>query len=122
MSTPASARGFTLIEMLVVLMVMGLFVGLVSVVTQPDERAELRLEGLAVNRLPGVDRQRSNFDLTLWLRETAEGLKGVMEYNADLFDAATIAHMAEQYLHVLEHVVADPGCRLASMWFSWLRP
>ena len=38
------ARGFTLIEMLVVLMIMGLFVGLVSAITRPDDRAVLRLE------------------------------------------------------------------------------
>lgn len=38
------ARGFTLIEMLVVLMIMGLLVGLVSIVVQPDDRAVLRLE------------------------------------------------------------------------------
>jgi general secretion pathway protein H len=37
-------RGFTLIEMLVVLMIMGLFVGLVSAITRPDDRAVLRLE------------------------------------------------------------------------------
>lgn len=37
-------RGFTLIEMLVVLMIIGLFVGLVSAITRPDDRAVLRLE------------------------------------------------------------------------------
>ncbi len=37
-------RGFTLIEILVVLMIMGLFVGLVSAVMLPDDRAVLRLE------------------------------------------------------------------------------
>jgi len=41
---PARRRGFTLIEMLVVLVIMGLFVGLVSVIVQPDDRALLRLE------------------------------------------------------------------------------
>lgn len=38
------ARGFTLIEMLVVLLIMGIFVGLVSTVAQPDDRARLRME------------------------------------------------------------------------------
>jgi general secretion pathway protein H len=38
------SRGFTLIEMLVVLMIIGLFVGLVSTITQPDDRATLKLE------------------------------------------------------------------------------
>ena len=37
-------RGFTLIEMLVVLMIMGLLIGLVSTITRPDDRAVLQLE------------------------------------------------------------------------------
>ena len=36
--------GFTLVEMLVVLVVMGLFAGLISSVIRPDERALLRVE------------------------------------------------------------------------------
>ena len=41
---PRPHRGFTLIEMLVVLLIMGLFVGLVSAITRPDDRALLRIE------------------------------------------------------------------------------
>lgn len=37
-------NGFTLIEMLVVLLIMGLFVGLVSTITQPDDHALVRVE------------------------------------------------------------------------------
>jgi general secretion pathway protein H len=44
MVIPWRERGFTLIEMLMVLMIMGLFVGLVSTITRPDDRATLRLE------------------------------------------------------------------------------
>ncbi|HEY5290926.1 MAG TPA: GspH/FimT family pseudopilin [Burkholderiales bacterium] len=44
-------RGFTLIEMLVVLMIMGLFVGLVSTITRPDDRAVLRLEAERLSQL-----------------------------------------------------------------------
>jgi general secretion pathway protein H len=36
--------GFTLIEMLVVVLIMGLLVGLVSVITRPDARGLLRIE------------------------------------------------------------------------------
>ena len=39
-----NCRGFTLIEMLVVLLIMGLFVGLVSTIARPDDRALLRVE------------------------------------------------------------------------------
>ncbi len=39
-----NTRGFTLIEMLVVVLIMGLLVGLVSAVTRPDDRALLHVE------------------------------------------------------------------------------
>jgi len=41
---PCSRRGFTLLELLVVLLIMGLFAGLVAAISQPDERALLRVE------------------------------------------------------------------------------
>lgn len=44
-------RGFTLIEMLVVLLIMGLLVGLVSATAQPDDRALLRVEADRLARL-----------------------------------------------------------------------
>jgi general secretion pathway protein H len=37
-------RGFTLLELLVVLLIIGLFVGLVSTIVRPDDRALLRVE------------------------------------------------------------------------------
>jgi len=40
----SSRRGFTLLELLVVLLVMGLAAGLIGVLVHPDERALLRLE------------------------------------------------------------------------------
>jgi general secretion pathway protein H len=42
--TTVEDRGFTLIEMLVVLLIMGLLVGLVSAIARPDDRALLRVE------------------------------------------------------------------------------
>lgn len=43
-NTPGKRRGFTLVEMLVVLMIMGLFVGLVRANMLPSERDLLRVE------------------------------------------------------------------------------
>lgn len=48
---PGQRRGFTIIEMLVVLMIIGLFFGLVSAITRPDERAMLRLEAERLSQL-----------------------------------------------------------------------
>jgi general secretion pathway protein H len=52
-------RGFTLIEMLVVLVIMGLFVGLVSVITRPDDRAQLRVEADRLAQLLDLDAVQS---------------------------------------------------------------
>ncbi len=50
----------------------------------------LRLEPLA------VDSGTAKFELTLHLAEGAESVDGWIEYNADLFEAATVERMAEQ--------------------------
>lgn len=42
--TGVNTRGFTLIEMLVVLLIMGLMVGMVSAIARPDDRALLQVE------------------------------------------------------------------------------
>jgi acyl transferase domain-containing protein len=40
-------------------------------------------------------------DLSLWLIETPQGLRAEWEYNCNLFEAATLARMAEQYQQIL---------------------
>ena len=44
MISKRAGRGFTLVEMLVVLVIMGLLAGLVTVIARPDERGVLRIE------------------------------------------------------------------------------
>lgn len=48
---PRVSFGFTLIEMLVVVMLMGLIIGLVTVTARPDEKGILRLEADRLSRL-----------------------------------------------------------------------
>lgn len=50
-SQSSTRDGFTLIEMLVVMLIMGLFVGLVSTLTQPDDRARLGIEAERLSQL-----------------------------------------------------------------------
>jgi len=47
----ARSAGFTLLEVLVVIMIIGLFVGLASALTRPDDRAVLHLEAERLSRL-----------------------------------------------------------------------
>lgn len=62
-----------------------------------------------------VDIGASKFDLTLELDERPSGIIGRIEYSADLFDASTIARMAEHYEVLLEGAVADPDRPLSAL-------
>jgi non-ribosomal peptide synthetase component F len=72
------------------------------------------LSGVIVSPLE-IERQTARFDLTLDLWETPEGLCGWLEYNTDLFEAATITRMAGHLLTLLEGIVADPEQRLSEL-------
>ena len=65
------------------------------------------LPGLTITPLE-VHSGTSKFDLTLDLRETSEGIKGGIEYNTDLFEAATITRMLAHFQVLLEGIVANP--------------
>ncbi|HEX2569781.1 MAG TPA: non-ribosomal peptide synthase/polyketide synthase [Polyangia bacterium] len=69
----------------------------------------LRLEPL------GFDGGIAKFDLTLFVQETARGLRLALEYNTDLFEAATIERMGGHFLTLLGGVVARPEDRLAAL-------
>ncbi len=62
-----------------------------------------------------VDSGTSQFDLTLNLTDTADGLICGWEYATDLFDAARVARVAEDYRRLLEEVVAEPGRALSAL-------
>ena len=50
----------------------------------------------------------ATFDLTLSLRETSGELRGALEFNATLFDSATIERMAAHFETLLAGIVQDP--------------
>ncbi|AUX29428.1 MULTISPECIES: non-ribosomal peptide synthetase/type I polyketide synthase [Sorangium] len=62
-----------------------------------------------------VESATAKHDLTLRLQETDGRIEGEIEYATDLFDAATIARMAERFRTLLEAVVADPGRRIGEL-------
>ncbi len=55
-----------------------------------------------------VDTGTAKFDLTLFLYEDGAGLRGRLEYAADLFDRATAARFAEHYARLLASALAEP--------------
>ena len=81
---------------------------------QNAPRTPLALPGLTVVPLP-VEPAVAKFDLVLDVTEEGGGLTTVIEYNADLFDAATIDGMGRQFGTLLEGIVADPGRPLSGL-------
>ncbi len=74
----------------------------------------LALAGLQLTPLP-LDSGTAKFDLTLVLEERADGLGGYVEYNTDLFEAATIVRVLGHFQTLLEGIAAHPDERLATL-------
>jgi amino acid adenylation domain-containing protein len=74
----------------------------------------LDLAGLALERIP-VERERANFDLTLFMFDDPHILSGTWAYNTDLFDAAAIKRISDNFLTLLQSIVAEPDARLTSL-------
>ncbi len=55
----------------------------------------------------------AKFDLTLAIEAGEFGLRGTLEYNSDLFEAATITRMLGHWQTLLEAIAADPDQRLS---------
>ena len=75
---------------------------------------ELQLPELTLSPFP-IDRVTANFDLEIHLWEKPEGLSGMVVYNIDLFDDATIARLLGHYENLLESIVADPDQRISDV-------
>jgi amino acid adenylation domain-containing protein len=62
-----------------------------------------------------TDGPRSQFDLSLFLRERNGKLIGSIEYSTDLFDRARIERMAGHLQRLLEAIVANPAQRISTL-------
>ena len=74
----------------------------------------LDLPGLTATRFLPADR-RAKFDLTLFIHEEPEHLRGKIEFNTDLFDRSTIQRMAGHFQTILQGVVTDPDQSIGSL-------
>ncbi len=78
---------------------------------QTTEQSDLELAGVQVTSLP-VESQTAMFDLTLTLEEKTQGLQGVLEYDRDLFEPATMQRLNQHYQRLLEALVQEPETEL----------
>ncbi|WP_186032349.1 condensation domain-containing protein, partial [Burkholderia gladioli] len=72
----------------------------------------MQLPGLELSPV-GRETGSAKFDLTLNLEEVDGGLRGVVEYDTDLFDAVTIERLAVHFVCLLKAMVAAPEARIA---------
>ena len=86
----------------------------VMFILQNAPQSTLKLPGLTLSPSM-VSNGAAKFDLTLYMTETEDGLRGSLEYNSDLFDAATMARLAGHWQTLLEGIVADPAQRLSAL-------
>ncbi len=72
--------------------------------SEPQELAvaDLTLQPMA------IDNGTAKFDICMVFSDGPTGLKGIIEYNTDLFEAASIARMAEHLTILLQALLADP--------------
>lgn len=61
------------------------------------------------------DQRGAAFDLSLKVLEAESQIKIFWRYNTDLFDAATIASMAEHFQVLLAGIVDNPDCNIAQL-------
>ncbi|HYN23256.1 MAG TPA: amino acid adenylation domain-containing protein, partial [Thermoanaerobaculia bacterium] len=74
----------------------------------------LELSGLEVEPAP-LERTDSKFDLTLYLRETAESIRLNLVYSTDLFDAARMEELLHQYVHLLAQAAESPEAPVSAL-------
>jgi amino acid adenylation domain-containing protein len=73
----------------------------------------LRLPGIAASPFPIEDRT-CRFDLSMAIVSgPGERLRGLLNYNAELFDRATAQRLAGHYLRLLTSVLEDPARRIS---------
>ncbi len=86
----------------------------VLIAYQNAAAGDLSLTGLDC-RLLEFEKRRASFDLTLNVEESGAALTGLVEYNTDLFDAATIQRMAGHLTRLLDGAARHPAHRVSRL-------
>jgi amino acid adenylation domain-containing protein len=86
----------------------------VNFLLQNTPLPELRLPGIEAHAT-AVFNGTAKFDLAVSLEERADGIVGVLEHDADLFEPATMARLGGHFLRLLEAAVASPEARVGEL-------
>ncbi|MBW3572598.1 MAG: amino acid adenylation domain-containing protein, partial [Gemmatimonadetes bacterium] len=83
-------------------------------VLQNVPTAATAFAGLTLHNLP-ADSDTAKFDLSLVMMEGPDGISGMLEYAADLFDPATAARIAGRFAVLARGAAAAPGVRASAL-------
>ncbi|MCF3627071.1 amino acid adenylation domain-containing protein [Planktothrix agardhii 1801] len=86
----------------------------VDFLLQNEPLSQLELIGLTASPLL-TESATAKFDLTLGMENTDKGLRGVWEYNTDLFERSTIERLAGNFVTLLEAIVANPQQQISQL-------
>ncbi len=70
---------------------------------------QLRLESIS------LERRVAQFDLTLSMVETEDGLSASIEYNRDMFEEQSVNRLALHFITLLEAIVSDPSAHISRL-------
>ncbi|WP_445362258.1 MupA/Atu3671 family FMN-dependent luciferase-like monooxygenase [Microbulbifer sp. ANSA003] len=74
----------------------------------------LQLQGLKVDKLEHYHKF-SKFDLSLYIKDEADGIWCGWEYNSDLFELKTVEVFAQSYLNLLGAALSTPQASIATL-------
>ena len=70
-------------------------------------KSSISLPGLDISRID-IYNDTAKFDMILFMNDTEDGLRGILEFNTDLFEEQTVVRMLMHYQNLLSNIVADP--------------
>ncbi|HXQ73964.1 MAG TPA: amino acid adenylation domain-containing protein [Pyrinomonadaceae bacterium] len=76
--------------------------------------AEIKLSELTLESFP-LEERVTQFELTLAIAGNGDDQRALFEYDAELFDSATIESMAQHFTELLTSITANPEQRIASL-------
>ncbi len=84
------------------------------VLQNTPDMPELELGGLHLAEEP-LPVNTSKFELTFDFTETIDGLKGIIEYNTDLFKQETIGRIQAHFIQLLKAIVKSPADQVSKL-------
>ncbi len=80
---------------------------ILDLMTASGDAAAIDWGGLRL-RPHRLHQQEGQFDLTVELMDTGESLRGVLKYDPDLFDSATVTRLGTHFANLLEAAAREP--------------